>query len=341
MKISANIKDVARIAGVSQACVSKYLNNKPYVSEKTCRKIKNAIEKISFTPSAIARSLVLQKTKNIGLIVLDITNPYQTEIIRGIEDYKSKQNLDYNVLLIDMLYSDHLGDKHINGLIENRVSGILTTSDRFSSGIIKYLGNIKLPIVFIGRYIGLSDVKSNYVIIDNLKGAYMMTEFLIGLGHRKIFYLTAQMDSASINDRLLGYKTAMEHYKIENLQETITYLEDFTFNAGYKAAKKIFSSKDLPTAIFCANDYSAFGVFEYCYKHKIKIPEDISVAGFDDIKFSSLDFINLTSIRIPTTRLGHIAAKIVFDQINNENEELIHVVLEPELIIRNSTRSIK
>ena len=317
------------------------MNNKPYVSEKTCQKIKDAIEKLNFTPSAIARSLVLQKSNNIGLIVLDITNPYQTEIIRGIEDYKIKQNLDYNLLLIDMLYSDRLGDRYINGLIENRVSGILTTSDRFSSDIIKYLEQIKLPIVFIGRYIRLPDVKSNYVIIDNVKGAYMMTEYLIGLGHRKIFYLTAQMDSASINDRLLGYKTAIVRCKVEKLQETIIYSEEFTFNGGYKAAEQIFSSKDLPTAIFCANDYSAFGVFEYCYKHKIRIPEDISIAGFDDIKFSSLDFINLTSVRIPTTELGHIAAKTVFDKINNKNEELTHIILEPELVIRNSTRRIK
>ena len=239
------------MAGVSQACVSKYLNNKPYVSKKTKKKIQKAIKKLNYRPSAIARSLVNKKANKIGVIVLDITNPYQTEVIRGIEEYKTLHNLHYNIILIDMDNKEGPGDKYINTLLENRVDGIATTSDKISPDCIKFLKKIKLPTIFIGRLLKIPDIEIDYVAVDNLKGSYNMTKYLLKLGHRKIDYLTGPLDTNVSYDRLKGYKKALKKFGIKNVKEDVIYSGDFTFEAGFKAAKEIFSSEDLPTASAC------------------------------------------------------------------------------------------
>lgn len=323
------------------ACVSKYLNNKPYVSKKTKKKIQKAIEELNYRPSAIARSLVSKKTKNIGVIVLDITNPYQTEIIRGIEEYKTMHNLDYNILLIDMDTKEGLGDKYFDVLLENRVAGIATTSDKISPKYVKFLTKINTPTVFIGRVVDVSDIEVNYVILDNKKGAKDMTNYLLELGHRKIFYFTGPLDTNVTNERLKGHEEAISEFEGEKLNPRIIDSGDFTYEAGYKTAEKVFSSNERPSAIFCANDYSAFGVIDYCYKHNIKIPEDISIAGFDDLAFSSLGFISLTTVRQPIKKMGIISAESLFKKIKKNTIEPIQIVVEPEIVIRRSTGAVK
>ena len=195
---------MAKLAGVSQACVSKYLNDKPYVSKKTKKKIQKAIEELNYRPSAIARSLVSRKTKNIGIIILDITNPYQTETIRGIEEYKAINNLDYNILLIDMNTKEGHGDKYIDVLLENRVAGIATTSDKISPKYVEFLKKINMPVVFIGRFVDTPDIKIDYVTLDNEKGAKDMTDYLLELGHKEIFYFTGPLDTNVTSERLNG-----------------------------------------------------------------------------------------------------------------------------------------
>ncbi|MES0342110.1 MAG: LacI family DNA-binding transcriptional regulator [Candidatus Humimicrobiaceae bacterium] len=339
--MKASIKDVAKLAGVSQACVSKFLNNKPYVSKKTKEKIQKAIDELNYRPSAIARSLVTKKSKNIGIIVLDITNPYQTETIRGIEEYKTIHNLDYNILLIDMATKEGSGDKYIDVLLENRVAGIATTSDKISPQYVRFLNKISIPTIFIGRVVDVPEIEIDFVTVDNEKGAYGMTNYLLGLGHRKIFYFTGPLDTNVTSQRLKGYKKALREFEGGRLKPEVIDSGDFTYEAGYKTAEQIFSSTNRPSAIFCANDYSAFGVIDYCYKHGVKIPDDVSVAGFDDVAFSSFGFISLTTVRQPIKKLGILAAESLFKKIIDGTEEPIQIVLKPEIVIRRSTKTLK
>ena len=329
------------MAGVSQACVSKYLNNKPYVSKKTQEKIHQAIEELNYRPSAIARSLVSKKTNKIGVIVLDITNPYQTETIRGIEEYITTHNLDYNIILIDMGTKEGLGDKYIDVLLENRVAGIATTSDKISPGYVKFLKKLKIPTIFIGRLVDVPDLELDYVTLDNKQGAYDMTKYLLSLGHRKIMYFTGPLDTNVTASRREGYRKALEEFRESKLKSWIIDSGDFTYEAGFETAEKIFSADERPTAIFCANDYSAFGVIDYCYKHKIKIPEDVSIAGFDDVTFSSFGFISLTTVKQPINKLGILAAEVLFKKINSDNDEPIQIVLQPKIVMRGSTGKAK
>lgn len=340
IKKSVNIREVAKFANVSQACVSKYLNKKPYVSKKTAQKIKSAIDTLNYSPSAIARSLVKKQTNNIGLLVLDIKNPYQTEVIRGIENYRNANNLNYNLLLIDMLENEKSGDNYIDSFIQNRVKGIITTSDMISEGCLKNLKNLGIPIIFIGRFLKFPDIKVDYISCNNDKGSCIMTNYLLSLGHRKIAYLTPQTGSTVVLSRIQGYKNAIKNSGDPKVTEDIFYIEDFTFNAGFKAAEKIFSMPEKPTAIFCINDYSAYGVIDYCISKGIKIPEEISIAGFDDIQFSSLGLINLTTIRQPIEKLGKLAIEALFKKFEDGIDKEIKIVLDPELVIRNSTQRI-
>jgi len=239
-----------------------------------------------------------------------------------------------------MTNKEELGDKYINILLENRVVGIVTTSDKISVDCINSLRKIKLPIIFIGRCVNIPESNLDYVMIDNYKGAYEITKYLLDLGHRKIYHITGSLDTSISYDRLKGYEKAMKEFGINDLKKNYIYSGDFTFESGINTAKKIFSSKTWPTAIFCANDFSALGVMDYCHKNGIKIPDDISLAGFDDINFSSLSFVNLTTVRQPIKNICEIAAETLFKKIKTGYDKPVQIITEPELKIRKSTRAI-
>ena len=331
---------MAKLAGVSLACVSKYINNKPYVSKKTKLKIAKAIDDLDFKPSAIARSLVRKRTNNIGLIVLDITNPFHTQVIRGMEEYINENNLKYNLILEDIIDKKELGDKNIDSFIENRVAGILSTTDQISIKYLNYLKNIKLPIVFIGRFVDSIDIKVDYVTTNNFKGAYLMTDYLLKLGHENIGYITGPLDSRVVINRFNGYKKALKDSKMKVEERNIVIADDLTSENGFMAAKELLSSRSKLTAIFCVSDFMAFGVIDYCYKNNIKIPDDISITGFDDVSFSSLNFINLTTVRQPIKKIGKKAMEIITKKIENEITENVEIAYDVEVIKRNSTRSL-
>lgn len=342
-KTSPTIYDVAKMSGVSRSCVSLYLNNQPYVSTETKKKIEKAIKALNYEPSHIARSLTRRKTSSIGLIVFDITNPYQTEIIRGIEEFKINNHPDYNIILLDMLSNETSGDAYIDTLLRNRVEGILTTTDRISAKCIKYLQKRKTPIIFIGigTYINNPDIKVDYVTIDNLKGAYLITKYLLEKGHRKIFHIAGPKGEVFTTLRMGGYKKALKDSGIKDIKEKIIYTNDYTIESGFKAAKNIFSSMEKPTAIFCFSDYSAFGVIDYCNKNGINIPADVSVVGFDNVYLSSLYTFNLTTVSNPQKDYGRIAAETLFNRINFTGKKNMSIVLKSEVIVRKSVAEVK
>lgn len=239
-----------------------------------------------------------------------------------------------------MLQTEKSGDKYIDSFIQNRVNGILTTSDRISRESLKNLKMLGIPIIFIGRFLKFTDIEVDYITSDNDKGAYTMTNYLLGLGHRKITFITPQVDSTVISLRTKGYKDAIKDFGDPSVVEDIYYGEDFTFISGFKAAEKIFSRDVKPTAIFCINDYSAYGVIDYCISKGIRIPDDISVAGFDDIEFSSLGLISLTTVRQPIEEIGRLAAESLFKKLETGDSRRIKIVISPEIVVRNSTRKV-
>lgn len=325
------------MSGVSQACVSKYLNDKPYVSKKTRIKIEKIIKKLNYKRSAIARSLVVKKTNCIGLLIRDITNPFYANIIKGMEEYIFKGNYNYSLILSDMIEPEKSSDSYIDTFLERRVDAIATTTDNLKISYLKLLENFNIPIIFVGRYIENPAIHINYITIDNFRGSYLITDHLIKLGHKNIAHFSVNIGSAVVKNRLIGYKTALNDNDIEIKDENIIFLNSLNAKSGYEAAKKLLSKKNRPSAIFCISDYTAYGVIDYCLKTNIKVPEDVSIAGFDDIGFSSLDFINLTTVRQPIKEIGMIATEILLNKIELGEGDEIHKIIEPELIIRKST----
>ena len=269
-KKTINIYDVAKKAGVSIASISNYMNNKGYISKKTAKRIEKVIKDLNYIPSEIARSLTTETTKNIGVLIRDITNPYHSEIVRGIREYIKQNNPEYHLLLADLNNNDKYSDENIKQFLKNRVAGIITTTEKISIKSIKYLEKINVPIIFISRYKDNPRYNLNYVILDNFKAAYMMTDYLIKCGHKDIGFVSSHLDTRTHIDREIGFKKALKDSNIKFNDEMRIYIDDMTIAGGGKAAEAILSLKKRPTAVFCLNDFIAIGFIDRCFSAMLK-----------------------------------------------------------------------
>lgn len=333
---NVTIKDIARIANVSYATVSRALNNHKDVNEQTRQRILKICKEVGYTPNAIARGLVKQSTHTIGLLVPDITNPYYPEVARGVEDEASKNN--YNVFLCNTDWDIMKEVDYFNLLIAKRVEGIIIApvSDDTTKFIDKFAD--RLPIIFLGTRVGGD--KYNYIVIDNVKGGEMITEYLIGLGHRRIAFVGGIKESCTFADRSAGYKNALRKHNIE-IDENLIYICGYRKKDGSNALRTMIKKSDMPTAIFAINDLVALGVIKAAEELGISIPDDISLAGFDDIPYASLPKIRLTTVLQPKDNIGRESVRILFEKLENKD---IHTglqrIIQPELKIRSTCKSV-
>ena len=331
-----NINDVAKKAGVSKGTVSRFLNDKPYVKKETRESIIKAIKELNYFPSNIAVSLKKKRTHMVGLIVEDIANPVAAEFSKIIADYLN--DIGYKLILMNRRLNETI-DTYIDSLLESRVDGIISTTTNISIGHLKLLNKINFPFVFLGS--ALSNSGLSLVINDDYKGAYLITEYLINLGHTKIAHITGGQVGGEVTvNRHNGYLNALKKYNIK--MESKYVLEgDYTTYGGFNATSRFIALKERPTAIFCANDYAAYGAIDAILNNGLKVPEDISVAGYDNIIISSNKLINLTTIELPKFEMAKKAVEILILKINNkDNGEVFRSVYDPKLILRKSTKKI-
>lgn len=303
-------------------------------------KIGKAIRELDYRPNFVARSLVKKSSNIVGFIIRDITNSYYSEMIKGVEEFIKKNNLKYSLLLSNISKISENIEPYVEPLLSNKVAGILSTSENLDKEYMHYLKKIDIPIVFIDSYKKEAAFDFSYVTIDDFKGAFKITDFLISKGHRDICFICTTISSSFKEERVNGFKAAFKKNGIKCYKKNFLFLDDYGINEGYKAAQIIFKKNHKPTAILCINDETAYGVMNYCHKNNILIPENVSIAGFDDTKYSSLNFINLTTVNDPVKEIGHISASILFDKIFNKNKIEVRKIIEPEIIIRNSIKSI-
>lgn len=331
---NVTIKDIARIANVSYATVSRALNNHKDVNEQTKQKILKICNELGYSPNAIARGLVKQSTYTIGLLIPDITNPYYPEVARGVEDEASKEN--YNIFLCNTDWDLMKEVDYFNLLLAKRVEGIIIApvSDDTTKFVEKFTD--RLPIVFLGTR--LSGEKYNYVAIDNIKGGEMITEYLINLGHRRIAFIGGTKDSSTFSDRVKGYKNALIKNKID-INKNLIKICGYRKVDGYNALKAMAKESNVPTAIFAVNDLVALGIIEAAEEMGLEIPQDISLAGFDDIPYASLPKIRLTTVSQPKDLIGREAIRILLEKIKNKNINTgLQRIIQPELIIRSTCK---
>ncbi|HBE80833.1 MAG TPA: LacI family transcriptional regulator [Firmicutes bacterium] len=327
------IKDVAKKAGVSYATVSRALNNHPEINEETRKKIVKISSEMGYQPNAIAQGLVKKETKTIGLLIPDITNPFFPEVARGVEDAANMEG--YSVFLCNTNWSEEQEERYLEVLMQKQVDGIIIGPSSERTGHIKKVFHLGIkPAVFISR---IDYPNSTSILIDNISGARIAVEYLISKGHKKIAFIGGLKDAFSNQDRLLGYKNALEMNGIPINQDYILN-GDFKRESGHQATQKVLQVNLRPTAIFAANDMLALGAIQAIKEEGLVIPGDISVVGFDDIGFAALPEIQLTTIAQPKYDMGRLAFLTLLDQIKGGDSVINkRILLNPELIIRKTS----
>jgi LacI family transcriptional regulator len=308
--VRVNSKEIAARAGVSQATVSRVINDRSNVSDATRRRVRAVIEELGYVPDAGARGLVTQRTNRIGLIVSDILNPFYPELVESVEQFARQSG--YTVLLCNTQRDSTNDQIYARFLIEQRVAGVLFPSVTPRSNAPLQFAQAEIPCVFMNRY--LRDLPLPCVLTDNEGGAYKMTEHLVGLGHTQIAFVRGLPDTTTSQDRELGCRRCL----IENglqVDESLLEQGDYTRSGAYAATLRLLHKRRPPTAIFCANDYMAFGALDAAADLQVEVPHSLSIVGFDNIALSSMHAISLTTVEQPAADMARRAMEILLSLI--------------------------
>jgi len=337
MNKKITIKDIARMANVSHTTVSRALNNKSRIKNETKEKILTIARELNYQPNFIARSLVMKKTKTLGLVITNIANPFYTELAQGIE--ATVRGLGYNIIFCST-HSDLSAEKHYIDMLRSKgVDGIIFSSAHMDDPNILVLAEEAFPIVLVNRrtYHPIVREKVDYVGIDNILGGFLAVEHLIRLGHQRIGIIGGSSESSVGFERLEGGKRALSTYGLEAMGDY--FLEgDFLKGSGYRGGKEFLKMAEPPTAIFATNDYMALGTYQAIVEEGQKVPENIALIGFNDIEFTAIKGVELTTIGQKKYEMGALAVKILVEKIEGGESKpsTKEIFLKPELIIRKT-----
>lgn len=331
---TTTIDEVAKLASVSKATVSRVLNNSNQVLDKTRAEVLQAMEKLNYQPNMTARYLRRQETKLIGIVLPDISNPFYSKVLKGIEEVAC--SLEYDVVLLNTNYSEEREKKCLQTLSERRAGGFCFMCHRLNDEKVKHLEKFGLPYVMISRTISHYP-HIPFVNVDNVRGGYDATRHLIDLGHRQIGIIAGPSDDeCSSLDRVAGYKLALLEAGIPFRPEYVGE-GDFTYGLGEKLAKELMTLPEPPTAIFAVSDEMAIGAIKGLRSIGLSIPEDVSIIGFDNLEMSYYSNPPLSTIAQPMTEMGRKAAEILTALIEHRPLEKVQVVLPHTLMSRESS----
>jgi DNA-binding LacI/PurR family transcriptional regulator len=326
-----SIKDLARIAGVSHSTVSRALRNSPLIPRATSVRIQALATQHGYTASAIARSLVTQKTQAVGVVVTTIADPFNGEVLSGIED-TAKQH-GYSVILANSQADPEREVSVVRSFQERRVDGILVASSRVGARYASLLADLGIPIVLLNNQHPDEFVYS--ITIDNINGAYQAARHLTELGHKRIGYIGDRSGLQSDTQRQRGYRKALSQAGMDFDPELVER-GDGKPEGGATAARKLLSLPEPVTAIFCYNDMTALGVYEEAWRQRISIPEQLSVAGFDDLFFAASLQPPLTTLHQPREALGKRGMEMLLSLLSGEPAPKA-AKIKGELKVREST----
>ena len=326
-----SIKDIARAANVSHSTVSRALRNSPLVNPETSQRIRAIAQEKGYRVSAVGRSLVNRRTDTIGVVVTSIADPFNAEVVSGIEEIALTHG--YSLLLATCHSDPNREMLAVQSFYERRVDGILVSSSRVGSLYRPMLADMKVPIIFINSHHADEDMFS--VTIDNHNAGLQATRHLVQLGHRRIAYLGNQFGLQADTQRFAGYRSALEEVDIGFDPELVVHGNGGPENAK-SATARLLALANPPTALFCFNDMSAFGAMCSAREQGLAIPSDLSVVGLDDLLLSSYTEPALTTIRQPKHEMGRLAAGTLFQLLSGNSPERF-TSMRGELIVRKST----
>jgi len=329
----ATIREVAKIAGVSIASVSRVLNHPETVSPEKRTTIERVMNDLGFSPNGSARSLALNKTSTIALIVPNILNPIYPEIAKGVEDIIYRRG--YNLLFCNTDLDPQKEKNYLDTFLGRRVDGLILVGGFVFSEDIYKIQNQKIPLVLIGRKI--PEIQENSVYVDFELGGYLATKHLLDLGHPNVAFIAGPEREAMDRDKQMGYRRALKEKNIPPRDDYVVQ-GNGEIEGGYLCAKTLMRNRNPPRAIFAANDLMAIGALDAIKDLSLRIPEQVAIVGFDNIKMSALVDPKLTTVSYPAYRMGALAARLLFDTIDSKNIDgkprEIH--LQVELKIRKS-----
>ncbi|QNF30906.1 MULTISPECIES: LacI family DNA-binding transcriptional regulator [Metabacillus] len=327
------MSDVAKLANVSPATVSRVLSNPELVSKETRQKVLDVINEVNYKPHIVARQFRTKETKIILVVVPDITSAFFSKVLRGIEHVAV--NNGYQVILGDTENDIEREKEYINLLLQKQADGMVLLTARLNKTNLEEISE-HFPMVLACEYMDGLNVPT--VSIDNISSARKATEHLIKLGHTKIAHITGPINVILSRDRMRGYQQAMMSHELD-IDSAYIQEGDFSFESGYNQTLKLLALENPPTAVFAFNDEMAMGAIKAAKDSGLKAPEDLAVVGFDNVKMSSVIEPNLTTINQPKYEIGKKAMELLLKLINGESINKKKFVMKDELIIRESCGS--
>ena len=324
------IKEIAEMANVSSATVSKILNGKDkYISEATRQRVLEIVEREGYIPNAIAKSLKMKSTKTLGIIIPDVMNLFFSELARGIEDAAERKG--YSVILCNSDNKEAKEERYIQVLQEKMVDGIILTASEKS--VSKSLKRRNTPMVLLDREI-LIDDKVGRIVVDNEEGAYTSTSYLIKKGGKNIGFISSDNKNKSSGQRLKGYERAILENGME-YDENKIFLQNYTIDTGYEGTMSLLDRTEID-GICCGNDLIAIGAIKALKEKGTNVPEEVKIIGFDDIHISQYLDPPLTTMRQPIYEMGEEAVKMLISIIEKKDVGTVKI-LKTTLVERSSS----
>lgn len=327
----ATIYEVSKLAGVSLATVSRVMNNNVNVSDATREKVTRAMTELGYRPNSIAQSLASNCSNSVGLLVSELHGPFYGPMMSGIETAFRKQGK--HVIIAAGHSNEEREQQAIEFLISRNCDALILHVEAISDDYLIELSKGKTPFVLINRYI--AELSSRCIILDNVKGGYLAAKYVLEQGHTDIAYISGPLWKKDAQDRLTGHKQALAEYNL-SFNEQLLYQGDFMEDGGAAGFQYLHNNGPQFTALICANDEMATGAMATARECKLKLPEQLSIMGYDNVFFTRHVYPPLSTINYPINEMGRMAADWVLSNVYQKNTPPLQTLFEPELIIRQS-----
>jgi len=325
--VGVSIKDIAKAAGVSPSTVSRALGDHPRISDETKEQVRRLAEEMGYTPSLLARSLVTQDTATIGIVITEASDPYLSNLVISIE--KTAQEQAYSVLLRSSYFDAARELESVYAFHGRRVRGIIVVGSQVAGEYVKMQD--QLPPIALTN----CPAYPYSVSCDNVTGSRQAVEHLCRLGHRRIGYIASRRSYGSNLARMTGYQEVLAEHGIP-VDRDLIFEQNGTLEGGFEAAQELLAREPLPTAVFCFNDMTAMGLLNGLQQRGVRVPDDVSVVGFDDVQFAAHCYPPLTTVRQPTDEMGRRLMHLLRALIQGQ-EDVGPEILPANLVVRETT----
>jgi LacI family transcriptional regulator len=331
----ATIYDVSIMAGVSLATVSRVMNDSTKVSDKTKQKVLDAMQTLGYRPNTIAQSLASNCSNSVGVLVSQLDGPFYGPMMTEIETVLRSANKH---VIIASGHSDEKQEKEgVEFLMSRGCDALILDVEAVSDEYLIELSQGSTPVVFINRYIDA--IKERCVYLENEMGGYLATQHILSLGHKDVAYISGPLFKLDARDRLQGHKGALEEYNIP-FDPELCVEGDFREFGGSDAMAYLLSLNKPITAVVCANDQMASGAISVCLERGLRVPDDISFIGYDNIPFPQYISPKLSTVSNPINEMGKMAARWVLQHVYNDKNVYVESSFQPELFIRGSSQAL-